>query len=294
MEIQDYEPPVRIPVEKIGFKNIRRRVTLRTPKGEVTLDLILDVTVSIDGDRRGAHLSRNIEALSVPDLLSSAEGKSIEEYLESVADRLLDLHDYALQVEARARTTYYIEISFHELRGLEPVDVDVVVAKGRDGSRVWTAAVTLSGMSVCPSAQSTIASLLGSVSVAPSHVQRVLVTGRVSTRGEMVRIEKIAGAIAASFSAPSFTMLKRDQEGKLVLEAHRNPKFAEDIAREAICKIASALASSVSGDPIIEVEVESLESIHPHNVYAYTRGRLMELTGAMGSCNRYSSSETST
>lgn len=285
VEIQDLEPVVKIPLEKIGFRNIKRRVTFKTPKGEIILDLTMDVTVAIDGDRRGAHLSRNIEALSVPEVLSHTEAHSIEEYLERVADKLLQLHDYASRVEARAKTTYYMEISFNGIRGTEPIEVDILVRKGRDGSRLWTVSVTLAGMSVCPSAQSTIASMLGVEGVAPSHVQRVLVTGRVTTTGEMVRIETLAKAIARSFSAPAFTLLKREQEARLVLEAHRRPKFAEDIAREAVCNIARDLLGTVSDDSLVEVEVESLESIHPHDVYAYTKGRLRDVAGRESICS---------
>lgn len=285
MEIQDLEPTLRIPLEKIGFKNIKHRINLKTPKGEIILDLNMDVTVAINGDRRGAHLSRNIEALSVSELLTPSDAHSIEEYLEMVATRLLKLHDYASHAEARARTTYYIDLSFNDITGREPVDVDILVRKSRDGTRLWTVSVTVAGMSVCPSAQSTIESIIGESKLTPSHVQRVLVSGRVTTTGEMVRIERIANAIAKSFSAPAFTMLKREQEARLVIEAHRRPKFAEDIARESICNIARDLAGSISEESIIEVEVLSLESIHPHNVYAYTKGRLKDIFGREGLCS---------
>jgi len=276
VEIQDREPLIPIPLEKIGFRGVRRRITLNTPEGPLALDLTLDLLVSIGDERRGAHLSRNIEALDLGELLVEERPRSLEDYLKSVARRLLDLHDYAYKAEARAKTVYYARLEYVNITGLEPVDVDVRVEVSRSGEELWSTRVTVAGMSVCPSAQETIARLTGG-SPAPSHVQRVYLSGRATTRGEMVRIEDVAAALSQSFSAPAFTLLKRMDEARLVLEAHRNPKFAEDIAREALLNMARILSSKLNGDAVLEAEVVSLESIHPHNVYAYARGTLRSL-----------------
>ncbi len=269
MDIQDEQPMIPIPLQRVGFKGVRKRIILNTPQGRIALDLDLDITVSIGKDRRGAHLSRNIEALPLEEVLGEDQSKSLESYLERVAYRLLELHEYATVAESRARTVYYVNIEYEGINGIEPVDVEVKVRVSRDGSKKWSVSVTVRGMSVCPSAQRTIKELLGSVKLAPSHVQRVNLTGRVTTKGEMVRIEDIAGALVKSLSAPSFTLLKREDEARLVLLAHKKPRFAEDIVREALYNIANAIKDKVCKDSIIEVEVDSCESIHPHNVYAY-------------------------
>ncbi|MCE4600745.1 MAG: GTP cyclohydrolase, FolE2/MptA family [Desulfurococcales archaeon] len=285
MEVQDTEPDIKLPLEKIGFKGVKRRIKLNTPKGEIVLDLDLDVFISIDGSRRGAHLSRNIEALDLAGLLALGPARSIEEYLEAVSQKLLKLHNYASQVEARARTIYYTEIEYNGIQGVEPVNVEVAVVTRRDGSRTWVTSVTVAAMSVCPSAQISVSQLLKTDNLAPSHVQRVLITGRVTTRGEMARIEDIAHALLDSASAPVFTHLKRMQEARLVIEAHRRPMFAEDIARSALCNLAKRLKKKVSTDSILEVSVDSIESIHPHNVYAYARSVLGELLNEPSRCS---------
>ncbi len=243
-------------------------MTISSPLGPIQLDLTIDALVDLDPARRGAHLSRNVEALAEA-ALGAPEAPSLEEFLEAIAERLLDKHDYASRAWVRAEMTYHVELELEEagLRGLEPVRVSVSVSRERGGGSLWRVEVELAGMSVCPSAAATTSAALGTPrEVSPSHAQRVLVRGAVTTRARMVRIERIASALARAPSAPAFTLLKRDQEARLVIHAFRNQKLAEDIARDALCALARLVAKCCP-DAVVEVEVESLESIHPHNVY---------------------------
>ncbi|MCX8196257.1 MAG: GTP cyclohydrolase MptA [Acidilobaceae archaeon] len=268
MEPQDSPPAVSLVIEKVGFKDVKRRVRLLTPQGEVALDLTLELYVEISGDRRGAHLSRNIEALEV----LGEEGRSLEEYLEGVARRLLEKHDYARRALARARTNYYVVLEFEELRGVEPVEVEAEVSMERGGEREWRIAVGVIGMTVCPSALEYMQQAYGE---RLSHMQRVKLTARVTTRGERVRIEKLARALLFSLSAPSFSLLKRAEEAKLVAKAFRRPKLLEDVVREAARNVVEL--GKLKGDALVEVEAESYESIHPHNLYAYLRSRAEDI-----------------
>jgi len=274
VEIQDARPSVTLPLERIGFRNVRRRIVVDSPQGPIHLDLDLDLYVAIGPDRRGAHLSRNIEA--VIDALEDGDAApSIEAYLERVASRLIQRHGYALQAEVGARTIYYVDVEFEGIRGREPVDVEIRVVVDRAGGKQWTVQVSMRGLSVCPSAQATISSLYGYTDKpAPSHSQKVVLTGRVTASQGMARIEDVAEALSKSFSAPSITLLKRRQEARLVYEAHRRPRLAEDIARTALALIARKLRGQVPDNALIEAEVISLESIHPHNVYALARSTL--------------------
>lgn len=262
MELQDKSPEVPILIEKVGFRDVRRRVKLQTPKGQITLDLSLDLYVEIPSDRRGAHLSRSIEALEVLDV----EGRSLEEYLESIASKLLEKHSYAIRASAIAKTTYYVEVEFRGIKSLEPVIVEAEVTRSRDGTRLWSISVEVTGLTVCPSALETTQYYGEKL----SHMQRVELKARIHTIGEQARIEKIARALYSSLSAPAITLLKRADEAKLVIEAYRNPKLVEDVVRDATRNIALELVK-LRDDTLVEIEAKSYESIHPHNLYAYTK-----------------------
>ncbi|MEB3780220.1 MAG: GTP cyclohydrolase MptA [Desulfurococcales archaeon] len=281
VEVQDQKPELGLRVDRVGFRGVKRRIRVRSPKGLIYLDLDMDVLVDIGSDRRGAHLSRNIEAIR-ESLEPPVEAGSIEEYLDNIASNLLSKHSYATRAEVKARTRYYVNVEYKGLRGEEPVDVEVTVTKTRS-SNSWSVSVTARGMSVCPSAQHTISEILSTQPpYSPSHSQKVELRGTVTTSGRIARIEKIAKALYRSFSAPSITLLKRSEEARLIIEAFRNPLFVEDIVRRAIAEITREFMDKLPADAIIEVEARSLESIHPHDVYAYSKYKLSEAVNALG------------
>ncbi|MEN2999762.1 MAG: GTP cyclohydrolase I FolE2 [Acidilobaceae archaeon] len=268
MELQDRAPEISLVIEKVGFKDVKRRIRLLTPEGEVTLDVALELYVEISEDRRGAHLSRNMEVLEV----LSGEGRSIEEYLEEVARKLLEKHAYARKAVARARTVYYVPVEFEGIKGTEPIHIEAEVQMTKGGGRSWKVSAEVTGMTVCPSALEYAQAAFGE---SVSHMQRVNLRARVVTGGEQVRVEKLARALFASLSAPSISLLKRAEEAKLVREAFRRPKLLEDVVREAAKNVVEE--AKLRGDALIEVEAESYESIHPHNLYAYLSARAKDI-----------------
>ncbi len=285
MEVQDERPPVTIPLDCVGFRGIRRRIIIGQETG-ISLVASIDVCVSIPENRRGAHLSRNYFAI-LEALRGEERGKSIEYYLSRIAERLLDLHPYALKATVSARTVYFVEHGVEDVRdGEEPVDVLVTVERSRNGPELWSVQVTVSGMTACPSAQKTITALLGMSPdrPGPTHSQRARLTLRVQgVSGQIVRIESLARAAFRAFSAPAVSLLKRQDEAKLVLRAHRNPKLAEDVVRDALVEAARVLVGLGYGpETRVFAEIESFESIHPQNVYARAEAALRDLIPLIG------------
>lgn len=279
MEIQDLNPAVPVYLERVGFRGIKRRLALDTPEGLMVLDAEIDLYIDVDRGRRGAHLSRNVEALI--DVFPKTRPRSIEKYLDMAAKALLERHEYAMRAVVAASTTYYVEVSYNGISGVEPVNARVEVSRWRSGFKIWSVEVTVYGMTVCPSAQSTIAELIGAeANVAPSHSQKVMLRGRVATKGGFIRIEDVAKTLFSAFSAPAFTLLKRPQEAKLIMSAFSNPKLVEDVVRDAIYGLSRL--KGLEGDDIVEVEAVSLESIHPQNVYSYRRGLVREILEEAG------------
>ena len=70
--------------------------------------------------------------------------------------------------------------------------------------------------------------------------------------------------VEGQLSAPTKELLKREDEARLVYEAHQRPKFVEDVVRDVVAMLRA--------DPRVfsfQVGCESLESIHNHTVYAF-------------------------
>ncbi|AFZ70075.1 hypothetical protein Calag_0295 [Caldisphaera lagunensis DSM 15908] len=270
LEIQDMKPNYTIPIKRVGFKGLWKRAYIESPLGVMPIDLEINAYVEIPEDKKGAHLSRNVEALP-EDMEFPTKAKSIEYYLEKIHNSLLRLHSYAKTARVEAKTRYGVEIKFNDLSEMEPVDV-LISVDGDLNHKRWSITVGLYGMTACPSAQSTISSIINSNTISPSHSQKVLLYGTIETEENyIIRIEDIARCLSNAFSAPSFTLLKRMQEANLVISAHKNPKFVEDVVRDAIGGL-RCLTESLPENTVIKAEAISLESIHPHNVYAYSEG----------------------
>ena len=73
--------------------------------------------------------------------------------------------------------------------------------------------------------------------------------------------------IEASFSSPTYEILKRDDEAAVVMNAHSNPKFVEDVVRDVLKKILEKYPQ-LPDDCMLIVRSESEESIHKHNAFA--------------------------
>ena len=79
-----------------------------------------------------------------------------------------------------------------------------------------------------------------------------------------VGIEEIIDCVEAQASCQLYGLLKRPDEKFVTERAYENPKFVEDIVRDA--------AAALAADPRISefmVESENFESIHNHSAYAY-------------------------
>ncbi len=80
----------------------------------------------------------------------------------------------------------------------------------------------------------------------------------------MYRIEDPALKLMGAFSQPTRTLLKKEDEVDLIIKANRNPKLAEDVARDAL----NILEETIKPPAEICVRATSQESIHPYNVFA--------------------------
>ena len=110
-----------------------------------------------------------------------------------------------------------------------------------------------------------------------SHNQRNVCTLMV-TMPEDVSIEAddLIDLVEASFSSPTFELLKRPDEGQVVINAHRNTRFVEDVVRQVLDRFVKRytdLPDSVQ----VDVVSDSEESIHKHDAYAERTATLGEL-----------------
>ena len=281
-DIKDSEPGVKLRIDRVGVRGIRTRFPIKSPWGTLIYEAEVDAYVELPPDKRGVHMSRNIEAFA--EVIYEARLKehptTVEGLLAEVAEKLLKKHDYTQKVEVVARTAYFFDVG--PRKGFsEPVDVVIRVVKSRSGEEVRELSISLLGLTVCPCAQMTFSLREGTeLHKSPSHTQRARLTATITLRNtdKAPMINELAELLVNAFSAPVVGLLKRDDEYKVVKEGFEKPRFIEDVVRHALDAISRYLVErGFPPDARIKVEVESYESIHPYNAYACREATLEEL-----------------
>jgi len=277
-DVQSQNPPVTSHLDRVGITNVVRPIEVSRKK-TITLIPTFRVFVDLPPSRKGSDLSRDIEALEdVVEGEVEGRSKGIEYVAELIVNRLLERHPYATYAEAHLTADYFLERS--NPKGRKTVEKYTImgIAKKRAGEEAQRyIGVVATGISVCPSAMTTVSKLVGRASDEPpfiSHNQRNDVTIIMQVpNGRDVEVDELIDIAEMSMSAPTYELLKREEEGLLVLNAHKNPKFVEDVVRDAVKNLVNKFKDFPDYTEI-EVRSESYETIHKHNALAEKRGKL--------------------
>ena len=89
-------------------------------------------------------------------------------------------------------------------------------------------------------------------------------------------LEKIICILKDSMSSGIYELMKRGDEGHVVLAAHKNPRFVEDCVREMAKKVLAEF-EYLSGDSMVTIKQTNEESIHQHDAYAERMATIAEL-----------------
>jgi GTP cyclohydrolase-4 len=119
-------------------------------------------------------------------------------------------------------------------------------------------------------------SLLDMVPV-PTHNQQNRAFIEVGMNGDMdVEAEDLIELVESNLSSPTYEILKRKGEAEIVLDAHMNPKFVEDIVRDIIDSFLDRYRD-LPDEATLHVRSISEESIHKHDAFAERISTLGEL-----------------
>ncbi len=248
-DVQNSVDTRRIPINKVGIKDIRHPVRVSDRHGgEQHIVATFNMYVNLPHNFKGTHMSRFVEILNNHEREISV--MSFKEMLAEMAERL----------EADSG---HIEMSFPyfinkaaPVTGVESLmDYDVsFVGEVHNGEHKMNVKVVVPVTSLCPCSKK--------ISERGAHNQRshVTVNARVT---DFVWIEELIDLVEQEASCELYGLLKRPDEKHVTERAYDNPKFVEDMVRD--------VAARLNADDRIEayvVESENFESIHNHSAYA--------------------------
>ena len=284
-DVQNRKTDSGFKLTRVGVTGVRKPVHIRR-NGDIalindTLNCTIDVFVDLPAEQKGSHLSRNLEALrEIVDESVQRPVSGIETLAVNICRKLLDKHEYADTAEVSIIAEYFRNSKTPNGRDTLEVYTLIGEASAVRGDSIYkTIGVEVIGMTACPCAQETVSSVLncgGNVAVM-SHNQRNICTVSM-TMDDSVNVEAndLIDIAEASFSSPTYEILKRDDEAAVVINAHNNPKFVEDVVRDVLKRIVDRY-SELPDDVHIIVRSESEESIHKHNAFAERQTTLGDL-----------------
>lgn len=265
---------------------VKKLVTVQRGGKTVTLTCKIDVFVDLPSSQKGSHMSRNLEVIAeVVDQSVRKPVSGLEILSADICRSLLERHEYASYSEVNLEADYFLERTGPS--GRKTLEAYKLVAKAinkRNNGLKKMIGVEVIGMTACPCAMETLLEELqgnmkferGKVPMI-THNQRNITTAMIEVPEEYdIEANDLIEIVENSVSSPTFEILKRSDEAKVVLAAHENPKFVEDVVREILARILDKYGD-LPDDVVVTVRSESEESIHKHNAFAERVTTLKEL-----------------
>ncbi|MCS7209600.1 MAG: GTP cyclohydrolase FolE2 [Fimbriimonadales bacterium] len=244
--------PRGVALHAVGIRGLRLPVLLHTPADTVQQVIaVADLSVDIDAEQRGAHMSRLVESLyewaSAP--RTPAEVKAL---LESTRDRL-----NSRSAQLRLGFPYFLELPAPITQTLGWLDLEVEwECKLNNGASYAISHFVFPAMTLCPCSKA--------ISEYGAHNQRALVRLWIQTKDRLPRLpDGYLPLVQESASSLVYPVLKRPDEKFVTEYSYENPRFVEDVARELSLRL-----SALEELHWFRVECESIESIHNHNAFA--------------------------
>lgn len=273
--VQDWEPEIPIPIDMVGFRNIKM------PAGRIILgglDLILiprfDVYIDLSKNKRGIHTSRLYH--TIVETVKDHSGKIVKlgDLGRKIAEKLLEENPESSKayVDVELEAYYKAESPITKSVSYEPFKIYVKVRALKHSEKVkmlQLIGVESEGLTSCPCAREVVKTMYPGTDT--THMQRTRVRVFIQYPEELeINVMDLLNIVKSSFSSPLYSYLKRVDEAKVVADSLESTKFVEDTLREVVKKVIEKW-NNLPDYSRIYVEVESIESIHPQNIRAYTR-----------------------
>ena len=272
-------------LDRVGVKGVRKPVLVRREGEDGTLSNVLncsiDIFVDLPAEMKGSHMSRNVEVLDeVVENSISQPITGLEDMAADMCRKLLVHHEYAQEADVTIYAEYFR--SSKTPLGRKTFEIYELMGGGhieRGGYLTKRLGVEVIGMTACPCGQQTVTEMLDIKSEHPvmTHNQRNI-CNLVMEYGEDVEIEAddLIDIVEDSFSSPTFELLKRPDEGQVIINSHSNTKFVEDVVRSVLVRVVGHY-KDLPDDVLVSVSSDSEESIHKHDAYAERTALLGDL-----------------
>ncbi len=248
-DIQSEQDTRNIPLKRVGVSDIQYPIRVMDRKSGTQRTIAkINMYVDLPKEFRGTHMSRFLEVLNRHRCNMSI--KNIENVLDDMK-RVLKASESHIEV----RFPYFI-LKKAPVSGIESfMSYQCAFLASKKEKMDFVLEVQTPVHNLCPCSKS--------ISKYGAHNQRGIVIIKVRMK-KLVWIEEIVEIAEKSSSAPLHSLLKREDEKFITEKAYENPRFVEDVVRNA-----TLMLTKDSRITYFSVEAKNYESIHNHNAYAF-------------------------
>lgn len=238
----------RIPIAKVGVKDITYPIVVMDKNHSLQHTVArVNMYVDLPHHFKGTHMSRFVE------ILNRHREQIALDKLETILDEMKEkLGSDSAHLEIQF--PYFIDKKAPVSGAASLMEYSCEFIASMTDTLDFVLGVKVPLTSLCPCSKE--------LSRFGAHNQRSIMTVRVRYHG-FIWIEDLVDVIEQCGSSPLYALLKREDEKYVTEHAYENPRFVEDMVREAYSRLAAM-------DNIIwfSVETENFESIHNHSAYA--------------------------
>ncbi len=252
-DVQNEKDHRRIPIDMVGVSRVHYPITVLDPqfKEQHTVAEV-KMSVSLPETSRGTHMSRFIN------MLNEYRGKITLSGMHTMTESLRKKLK-AERAEIMFKFPYFVKRKA-PVSGVESMSRYDIEFQSRCDEKNFdfVLGVSVPVQTLCPCSKE--------ISESGAHNQRATVDILIRMNN-IVWIEELVDIAETSASSPVFTFLKREDEKYITEYAYNNPRFVEDVAREAVLQIKRCKRIDW-----YKVTVTSNESIHNHDAFATIEG----------------------
>ncbi|MEA5114820.1 MAG: GTP cyclohydrolase FolE2 [Geobacteraceae bacterium] len=238
----------KLAINKVGVKDVSYPIVVMD-KHNAFQHTVARVNMYVDLPHhfKGTHMSRFVEILNAHRKDMALD--KMETTLQKIKDRLgasrahLEM-EFPYFIEKRAPVSGAASLMEYDCRFIASL------SEGFD----FVLEIGVPVTSLCPCSKE--------LSRFGAHNQRGVITAQVRYR-DFVWIEDLVAAIEECGSSPVYSLLKREDEKYVTEMAFENPRFVEDMVREAALRL-----QKMDNVTWFSVSAENFESIHNHSAYA--------------------------
>jgi GTP cyclohydrolase FolE2 len=281
IDVPETSPSFPLPIKKVGISGKTVWVRLAA-NNSGHIPFRARILISLAADRRGIHMSRMEQAIS---LLHDKEFADLTEYGKMLGHHIMKTQNAQhLSLELTGHLPYLQEAPVSKLRSVDAFEAsfNVIFKKNKDVDAVKTqVGAGIYHLTACPCTlayNETLFDRFNDPWPQATHSQRSktrLLIGSTDD-GNLPSYSDLT-EILDSVLHISHDLLKRPDETELVLKAHRNPQFAEDTVREVARAAGEKFNGILPQETQVQVHSLSLESIHIHDVECFIDTSLGEI-----------------